>query len=143
MRDLYEIGIVFRGFVLVNTVLRDLPSQKKESGVNKDLRGAFISAITTFAENAFTNTTLEYLEMGNFLFAFRIAEILSADSKSDEPIIIYGLIEKKKKADKYMKKFFEKTNPILELFVQKYNHKNFSELDQFELFKGDMEAFFK
>ena len=135
MKELYEIGFVFRGFVLVNHVFKDLPAQK-EHGVNKDLRGAFISAINAFTETAFNKTSLEYLESGNILFIFKMAEIQSDDNNIKESLILYGLVDKsKKKSDRLVNKFFEKVNPILQLFIQKFNGANFSELNQFELFE--------
>jgi len=135
LKELYEIGFVFRGFVLVNHVFKDLPAQK-EHGINKDLRGAFISAINAFTETAFNKTSLEYLESGNILFIFKMAEIQSDDNNIKESLILYGLVDKsKKKSDRLVNKFFEKVNPILQLFIQKFNGANFSELNQFELFE--------
>ncbi|MFX1298279.1 MAG: hypothetical protein ACFFD2_25925, partial [Promethearchaeota archaeon] len=96
MKELYDVGIVFRGFVLVNNVFRELPTEK-ETEAKRDLRGAFISAISSFAESAFTNNHLEYLESGNFLFIFKMGEVKSNDNTLNEPIILYGLTEKKKK----------------------------------------------
>ena len=108
----------------------------------KDLRGAFISAINTFAQTAFNNNSLEYLESGSILFIFKIAEIHSNDSISNEPLIMYGLVDKSKKnSDKLVKKFFEVVSPIFELFIQRYNKKNLTELNQFESFKKEIEAF--
>ncbi|MFX1303063.1 MAG: hypothetical protein ACFFBV_04590 [Promethearchaeota archaeon] len=142
MKELYEIGFVFRGFVLVNHIFKQLPVQK-EQGINKDLRGAFISAINTFADTAFNKSSLEYLESGNILFIFKISEIQSEDNRDKEPIILYGLVDKsKKKSDKLVRKFFEKVTPILELFVQRFDQANFTELNQFEPFKDVMREFF-
>lgn len=142
LKELYELGFVFRGFVLVNHILKKLPVQK-EKGVNKDLRGAFISAINTFADTAFNNNSLEYLESGNILFIFKISEVQSEDNFMKEPIILYGLVDKsKKKSDKLVKKFFERVDPMIQLFIQKYNLKDFTELNQFETFKDVMEDFF-
>lgn len=116
----------------------DLPAQK-EHGVNKDLRGAFISAINAFVETAFHKSSLEYLESGNILFIFKIAEIQSGDNNMKESLILYGLVDKsKKKSDKLVNKFFEKVNPVLQLFIQKFNGANFSELNQFEPFEKSM-----
>ncbi|MFX0081714.1 MAG: hypothetical protein ACFE94_08170 [Candidatus Hodarchaeota archaeon] len=138
MKELYEIGFVFRGFVLVNHIFKNLPAQK-EHGVNKDLRGAFISAINAFTETAFQKSSLEYLESGNILFIFKIAEVQSEDNNVKEPLILYGLVDKsKKKSDKLVTKFFGKVNPILQLFVQNFNGANFSELNQFEQFEKSM-----
>lgn len=90
-------------------------------GINKDLRGAFISAISAFTETAFNHSSLEYLESGDILFIFKMAEIQSKDNVVKEPLILYGLVDKsKKKSDKLVRKFFEKTEPILQLFLQKY-----------------------
>ncbi|MFX0043114.1 MAG: hypothetical protein ACFE8L_09390 [Candidatus Hodarchaeota archaeon] len=129
--------------MLINYILKEIPAQK-EKGVTKDLRGAFISAINTFAESAFNNTSLEYLESGSILFIFKISEIKSRDSGLMEPIIMYGLVDKKKKnPDKLVKKFFETAEPILELFNQRYNNADFTELNQFGSFLDEVKAFFK
>lgn len=127
--------------MLVSHDFIDLPVQK-ERGVNKDLRGAFISAINAFTETAFNKSSLEYLESGNILFIFKLAEIQSEDNNVKETLILYGLADKsKKKSDRILKKFFEKTEPILQLFIQKYNGANFSELNQFEGFEKIIEEF--
>lgn len=108
-------------------------------GVNKDLRGAFISAINAFVETAFHKSSLEYLESGNILFIFKIAEVQSGDNNMKESLILYGLVDKsKKKSDKLVNKFFERVNPVLQLFIQKFNGANFSELNQFEPFEKSM-----
>ncbi|MHA1659328.1 MAG: hypothetical protein ACTSUT_09420 [Promethearchaeota archaeon] len=146
MKTLYEIGIVFRGFILVNHIFKKLPTQlerhKKEA--DKDLRGAFISAISTFAQSFFKSSSLEYLESDNVLFIFKMSEVKSSDSQMKEPIIMYGLSEKKKKnSDKIVKKILEKIEPILELFIQKFNGVDFSEIDQFKKFKNELIEFFE
>jgi hypothetical protein len=122
--------------------MKEIPIQK-ESGINKDLRGAFISAINTFVDTAFKNNSMEYLESGNILFIFKIAEIKSRDNRVKEPIILYGLVDKsKKKSDKLVRKFFERVEPVFQLFIQKYNEADFTELNQFEPFKETIEEFF-
>jgi hypothetical protein len=142
LKELYELGFVFRGFVLVSHVLKEIPIQK-ESGINKDLRGAFISAINTFVDTAFKNNSMEYLESGNILFIFKIAKIQSGDNRVKEPIILYGLVDKsKKKSDKLVRKFFERVEPVFQLFIQKYNEADFTELNQFEPFQETIQEFF-
>ncbi|MFX1419112.1 MAG: hypothetical protein ACFE9N_09360 [Promethearchaeota archaeon] len=142
MKELYELGFVFRGFVLVNHILKELPVQK-ESGINKDLRGAFISAINTFVDTAFNKNSIEYLESGNILFIFKVADIQSEDNRSKEPIIVYGLVDKsKKKSERLVRKFFERVDPVLQLFIQKYNNADFTELNQFEPFQKVVKDFF-
>ena len=142
MKELYEIGFVFRGFVLVNHIFKKFPVQRG-GGVNKDLRGAFISAINTFVDTAFNKTSLEYLESGNTLFIFKLAEVQSGDNQYKEPIILYGLVDKsKKKSDKLVRKFFEKVDPMLQLFIQKYNGVDFTQLNQFEYFIEKISDFF-
>lgn len=142
MREIYDIGIVFRGFILVNNIFKELPIQKDLDN-RKDLRGAFISAISSFAESAFTNNNLEYLESGNFLFIFKMSEVKSIDNNKKEPIILYGLVEKKKKnPDKDVKKFLSKAQLILESFIQKYEDKDFTEINQFKPFKEDLKNYY-
>ena len=142
MKELYEIGIVFRGFVLVSHVFKKIEKKNNLKNTDKDLRGAFISAINLFAKNAFNNLSLEYLESNNILFIFNAFEIQTSDSNQKEPIILYGLIDKKKKdTDKYVKKFLQKIEPISLLFVSRYSNKDFTELNQFEPFQNEIKEF--
>lgn len=142
LKELYEIGIVFRGFVLITHTFRELPQQQNK-GPNKDLRGAFISAINSFADNLFKNNSLEYLESGNILFIFRVGELLPMDGFQNEPVILYGLADKKRKSDKIVKKFIEKVKPIITLFIHQFNGKDFTELNQFEPFADEIPKFFE
>ena len=142
MKELYEIGIVFRGFVLVSHVFKNLEKKDNLENLNKDLRGAFISAINSFAKNAFNNLSLEYLESNNILFIFKAFEIQASDSNQKEAIILYSLIDKKKKdTDKFVKKFLQKIEPISLLFVSRYNDRDFSEINQFKPFQNEIKEF--
>ena len=142
MKELYEIGIVFRGFVLVSHVFKNIEKKDNLKSPNKDLRGAFISAINLFAKNAFNNLCLEYLESNNILFIFKAFDIQASDSNQKETIILYSLIDKKKKdTDKFVKKFLEKIEPISLLFVSRYSNKDFSELNQFAPFQNEIKEF--
>ena len=143
MKELYEIGIVFRGFILVKHLFKEFPESKGSNDPNKDLRGAFISAINMFAKSAFNNISLEYLESKNILFIFKPREIQASDCNCAESIILYGLTDKgKKDPDKLVKKFLEKSEPIIESFISKYSNKDFTELDQFSSFQDEILAFF-
>ena len=56
---------------------------------------------------------------------------------------MYGLIEKKKKnPDKNVQKFFQKTTPILENFIQKYQNEDFTDISLFEPFKDTIREYF-
>jgi len=143
VKELFEIGLVHRGFVLCHYHLKFMDKENQISGPERDLRGAFVSAISSFVETAFSNTSLEYLESGNMLFIFKMGKVQSSDSNFPEPIILYGLVQKpKKKPDKLVKKFFEIATPILELFIQKYDGMDFCHLDIFESFVKDLRDFF-
>ena len=143
MKELYELGIVFRGFVLVKHLFKEIPKSKDSNEPEKDLRGAFISAINMFAKNAFNNVSLEYLESKNILFIFKPREIQASDCNCAEPIILYGLTDKRRKdQDKLVKKFLEKSEPIIESFISKYSNKDFTELDQFSPFQDEIPTFF-
>ncbi len=143
LKELYEIGIVFRGFVLVSVEFRDLPILQQDTRTNKDLRGAFISAINIFAESAFSNTSLEYLESGHVLFIFKMSEIKPKHGDIKERVILYGLVEKKKKnPTKIVNRFLEKVEPILNQFAQQYHEADFTELNQFEPFRDEITRYF-
>ena len=145
MKGLYEIGFVFRGFVIVSHEFRKIPkkSSNYSEGPEKDLRGAFISAISAFAETAFNNSSLEYLESGEILFIFKMDKVRSLDGFSDEPIILYSLVKRlKKKPDRLVRKILENIEHLLQLFIQKYNGKDFCELNQFKEFEKDIIGYF-
>ena len=142
MKELYEIGIVFRGFILVSCEFKKIEKRDNLSKVSMDLRGGFISAITLFAKTAFNNLSLEYLESGNILFIFKALEIQAANSNLKEQVILYGLVDKKKKdPDKFVKKFLEKIDPILNLFITRYTNKDLTEFNQFEPFQNEIKEF--
>ena len=142
MKELYEIGIVFRGFVLVSCEFKKIEKRDNSSKVNMDLRGGFISAITLFAKTAFNNLSLEYLESGNILFIFKALEIQAANCNLKEPVILYGLVDKKKKdTNKFVKKFLEKIDPILNLFITRFTNKDLTEFNQFEPFQNEIKEF--
>jgi hypothetical protein len=142
MKELYEIGIVFRGFILVNYEFKKIEKKNNQSNVNMDLRGGFISAITLFAKTAFNNLSLEYLESGSILFIFKALEMQAANCNLKEPVILYGLVDKKKKdTDKFVKKFLEKIDPILTLFVTRYSNKDLTEFNQFGPFQKEIKSF--
>ncbi len=142
MKELYEIGIVFRGFILVSYEFKKIEKKENLSKASMDLRGGFISAINIFTKTAFNNLSLEYLESGNILFIFKALEMLAENCDLKEPVILYGLVDKKKKdTDKFVKKFLEKIDPILNLFITRYSNKDLTELNQFEPFQNEIKAF--
>jgi hypothetical protein len=142
MKELVELGIVFRGFILVKNLFKN-GFDYEEKDPCKDLRGPFITAINSFAQNAFNNLSLEYLESNNNLFIFKAHNIKAQDSDYPEPVILYGLTEgKKKDPDKIVKKFLEKSEPIIQLFITRYTNKDLTELSQFEPFQDEIRKFF-
>lgn len=140
IKELYEVGFVFRGFILTKYKFKDLPVPG-DGKKDQDLRGAFISAINTFIR-AVNSTSLEYLELDKFLFTFQIAHVKSKFGNDKEPIILYGLTEKKRNPDRFVKKFFEKTEPILQHFITKYSGSDFTELNKFKPYKEQLQEFF-
>ena len=126
MKNLYEIGIIFRGTIICNYYFKDLPGQVKIEP-HRDLRGAFISSINSFVSKTFKNNPLEYFESGNFLFAFKVSEIKAKDSPSrtKEAIIIYGIREKKRSPGKIAKEFLKKAESLLNLFIERYRNIDF------------------
>ena len=141
IENIYEIGFIFRGFTLTSYNFKDMPleHQGKE---NKDLRSSFISAINSFAEAAFNNNSLEYLQSGKILFIFKMDKIKSIDKDISEKIILYGLTEKKRHSDRFVRKFLEKVTPILENFKVKYYNKDFSKVSIFRPFREEIKNYF-
>lgn len=142
MQSIFEVGLIFRGFTLVNHKFRDfIPKTQKQ--IHEDLRSSFISAITQFCETAFMGSTLEYLESGPVLLIFTTDLIQSSDFQSDEPILAYSICDKKKNVDKQVKKVKEKLTPMLLYFIQQHNNEFFAEVSKFRSFAQKIEEYFK
>ena len=90
MKNLLEIGIIFRGFILCNYHYEEEVNKKDNYN---DLRGPFLASINHFVSQAFNNNPLEYLESGKHMFIFKVGEIKAKDSPKHqkEPVILYGL----------------------------------------------------
>ena len=66
----------------------------------------------------------------------------AANCNLKEPVVLYGLVDKKKKdTDKFVRKFLEKIDPILTLFVTRYSNKDLTELNQFKPFQNEIKKF--
>lgn len=141
LKEIYEAGVILRGFTLVNYIIRNV-SVKTKKEVHKDLRSSFISAITQFVEKAFQGSTLEYLESGDILFIFITETIQAGDFNTVENILAYAICDKKKNIDKQVEKVREKLKLMLVHFKQKYNNENFTIIDKFQDFKPEIEKFF-
>lgn len=141
LKEIYEAGVILRGFTLVNYIIRNV-SVKTKKEVHKDLRSSFISAITQFVEKAFQGSTLEYLESGDILFIFITDTIQAGDFNTLENILAYAICDKKKNIDKQVEKVREKLKLMLIHFKQKYNNENFTIIDKFQDFKPEIEKFF-
>ncbi len=141
LKEIYEAGVILRGFTLVNYIIRNV-SVKTKKEVHKDLRSSFISAITQFVEKAFQGSTLEYLESGDILFIFITETIQAGDFNTVENILAYAICDKKKNIDKQVEKVREKLKLMLIHFKQKYNNENFTIIDKFQDFKHEIEKFF-
>ncbi len=141
LKEMYEAGVILRGFTLVNYIIRNV-SVKTKKEVHKDLRSSFISAISQFVEKAFQGSTLEYLESGDILFIFITETIQAGDFNTVENILAYAICDKKKNIDKQVEKVREKLKLMLIHFKQKYNNENFTIIDKFQDFKPEIEKFF-
>lgn len=141
LKEIYEAGVILRGFTLVNYIIRNV-SVKTKKEVHKDLRSSFISAITQFVEKAFQGSTLEYLESGDILFIFITETIQAGDFNTVENILAYAICDKKKNIDKQVEKVREKLKLMLIHFKQKYNNENFTIIEKFQDFKPEIEKFF-
>ena len=112
--------------------------------VKKDLRNSLISALLSFAEYAFSSNDVEYLEATNYLVAFARSMIYNGSTRSEERIFSYAIMDREKRMDKLIHR---EIKPLLEdlivIFVEKYNQKELSLLNQFYEFKEIIKDFFK
>lgn len=141
MKSIFEAGIIFRGYTLVNRKFKDFVA-KENTEIHEDLRASFISAITEFCEYAFMGSSLEYLVSKDLLIIFTTDTIHADDYPSKEPILAYAICEKKKSVDRQVKSVVERLTNVLIYFIQRYNKHNLSETTQFRVFEPIIEGFF-
>lgn len=134
-----ESGILFRGFTLLHAKYH----QTSDDKIDKDLRSALLTALLNFAESAFSKDSIEYFEMKKFAISFVEDKIKPEDSPEPEPLIVYAILDKEKKIDKYLSKVvIPSLREIIKKFIEKYDGKNLSEVTQFQTFKGTLDDVF-
>jgi len=141
LKTIFEAGLIFRGYTLVNRKFKDFIA-KESTEIHEDLRASFISAITEFCEYAFMGSSLEYLVSKDILIIFTTDTINADDFPSKEPILAYAICDKKKNVDRQVRSVVERLSNILIYFIQRYNNQNLSETTQFNKFKRVIEDFF-
>jgi hypothetical protein len=134
-----EVGILFRGFTVVSCQYQ----QTMSSEIDKDLRSGLLSAIIMFAENAFSSSTMEYLESDKFIIAFTQDKMKAIDSLGPEIVLGYCILNKKKKLEK---KIHTRIKPLLSqalvAFKSRYVGYNVSEVSLFQGFKHYLNELF-
>ena len=136
---IYEAGLLFRGFTLINSVYR----KSSNENIHQDLRSGLLSAIITFAENAFSSSLMEYLEGTKFVVAFTQDNIMSEDSRRPEVLIGYAILDKRKKIEKYIHKtIIPLLSQCVIRFKSEFEGKHLSLLSQFEPFRDYIDSIF-
>jgi len=132
-----EAGILFRGFTLVKKSYHKSTKGK----IDRDLRSALLTALLDFAQSTFSQgTTVEYFEGKKYIITFLEDEIIAEDSLEPEPLLSYVILDKEKKADKYIYKVIQ---PFLKVVLKEFkslnNGKNLSEISRFKGFKQNLD----
>ena len=95
-----EAGLMFRGFTLVKKTFH-----KTDKGrIDIDLRSGLLDAIVSFAESAFMKNSVEYFQGKKFIIVFTKEHIMSDDGIEPENLTSYAILDREKKADKYIHK---------------------------------------
>jgi hypothetical protein len=134
-----EAGLMLGGFFLVKKSYHKSTKGK----IDKDLRSGLFTAILKFAESAFTTDSVEYFKGNKFFIAFKYDHIKVPHSKQPDFLISYAIIDKEKRAEKYIHKVVQ---PLLEKVLVEFKGRNFqkdfSEFSQFKEFKQILDRIF-
>jgi hypothetical protein len=134
-----EAGILFRGFAVVKKSYHKTSLGK----IDSDLRSGLLTAILNFAESAFSQNVVEYLEGNKFTIAFIEDSIIAEDSDDPELLVTYAILDKEKKIDKHIHKVIK---PLLTRVTREFKSihsgKNLSEVSQFKDFKQNLDKIF-
>ncbi|MFW9939645.1 MAG: hypothetical protein ACFFFT_01295 [Candidatus Thorarchaeota archaeon] len=134
-----EAGLMLGGYFLVKRSYHKSTKVK----IDKDLRSGLFTAILKFAETAFIRDSVEYIKGTKFIISFKYDKIKGLHSYKSEYLISYVIIDKEKRAEKYIHNIIQ---PLLEKvlveFKSTYFQKNLSEVSQFKDFKKVLDRIF-
>jgi len=135
-----EVGILFRGFTLVNAKYHETSGKE----IDRDLRSGLLTAIINFAESAFASSLIDYLQGTKYVIAFTEDKIKAVDSIDPELLIGYAILDKsKKKIEKHIHKVIQPLlSQCISYFKAEYEGKNLSEVSQFRSFKSCLDKTF-
>ena len=134
-----EAGLLFRGFTLVKKSYHKTSMGK----IDTDLRSGLLTAILNFAQSTFSKDLVEYFEGKKFLITFLEGQILAENSIEPELIIIYAILDKERKIEKYIRKIIQPLlKKVLKEFKSLHSGKNLSEVSQFKTFKENLDMIF-
>ncbi len=125
-----ESGIIVSGVPIVYSTFHP----KRNKGIDIVIKSGLLSGFMMFAEKAFENQSIEFIESGNYIIVFRKGKVQSINEYL-EPIIAYAIMDKKTKADfDRIKQISRLLSKILKKFISENNGKNFSSVNYFEYF---------
>ena len=134
-----EAGLMFRGFTLVKRTFHKTDIGK----IDTDLRSGLLDAILSFAESAFMESSIEYVQGEKFILIFTKDKIMSNDGIEPEVLTSYAILDKEKKVERYIHKIIQ---PLLRNAIDEFtslnNEKNLSEVSQFRDFKTKLDDIF-
>jgi len=125
-----ESGIIVSGVPIIYSTFHP----KSDKGINIVIKSGLLSGFMMFAEKAFKNQSIEFIESGKYIIVFRKGKIQGTNCYL-EPIIAYAIMDKKNKSDaNRIKRISSLLSKILKKFVIENNGKNFSNINCFEYF---------
>jgi chromosomal replication initiation ATPase DnaA len=132
-----ESGLLFRGLTLVS----ESYYETAVAPIDPDLRSGLLTALLNFAETTFEEKKIEYIEGAKFVIAFM--EDMIEFKTFLEPLIVYVILDKEKKIEKYVRKIVQPLlKKVAERFKTKYKGENLLHVSQFTPFKGDLRDIF-
>ncbi|GAB4319964.1 MAG: hypothetical protein Kow0069_23680 [Promethearchaeota archaeon] len=108
-----EVGIQFRGFVLVSEVFYAV-----DGAVDVDLRGSLMSAIVSFAEQTFSGD-LQAFTFKKYALVFGARRVVAKGCRGEEPMVCYAVLDKELKA-RARQKVRERLERLLDAFLKSY-----------------------
>ena len=141
-KDIYEVGILFRGFSVCFVEF-----QKVESALQKELRDGVFQGLITFA-NALTGINYSFFSMKKLTIFFTKKKLVGKDFCGNEDIICYVITESKEKKNRFenedekrMEKNLKIMEVILDDFIAKYKDTEMCEVSMYDEFKATIKKY--
>lgn len=131
-----EAGLLFRD----KNIIKSVYIQKNAVQIYQVIRNELVVSLLDIVEEAFLTDFIDYLGGKKYVIAFIEDKITVQEPNEPELIIIYCIVDNKKRIDKYIQRVaIPLLRKIIKEFKIKFEQINIANISQLDAFKEDID----